>query len=240
LFKRKHHQSIANVLQQLNHHLLKKHCCYFGGGTAIALLQDEYRESVDIDFLVSDLGHYRELRQLLTGSDGIRSIANKDSELVLAREIRADQYGIRAIIHSGDSKIKFEIVLEGRISFENPGPKDQIGSITTLTRLDLVASKLLANSDRWNDRAVFSRDIIDLVMLDPSKDELVNALAKAYTAYGESIHRDLRKAIDSLLSNEGRLEESMRMLQMNLPRAMLWQKLNDLRSNEFLVYSKDE
>ena len=104
----------------------------------------------------------------------------------------------------------------------------------------MVASKLLANSDRWNDRAVFSRDIIDLVMLDPSKDELVNALAKAYTAYGESIHRDLRKAIDSLLSNEGRLEKSMRMLQMNLPRAMLWQKLNDLRSNEFLVYSKDE
>lgn len=231
MFKRKHHQNIEHVLAHLNHHLLKEHCCYFGGGTAIALLQDEYRESVDIDFLVSDVNGYRNLRQLLTGPDGIHAISSEGSDLILVRELRADQYGIRTIIQSGESKIKFEIVLEGRILFDDPGPKDRIGNIFTLTRVDLLASKLLANSDRWNDDAVFSRDVIDLVMLNPRRSELNDALEKSYAAYGDSIHRDLQKAIDALLSREGKLENSMKKLQMNLPRASLWQKLADLKTN---------
>ncbi|MBM3349738.1 MAG: nucleotidyl transferase AbiEii/AbiGii toxin family protein, partial [Betaproteobacteria bacterium] len=32
------------------------HQCFFGGGTAITLRHGEYRESVDIDFLISDVG----------------------------------------------------------------------------------------------------------------------------------------------------------------------------------------
>ena len=231
MFKRKHHQNIEYVLRQLNSGLLKEHGCYFGGGTAIALLQDEYRESVDIDFLVSDVAGYRNLRQLLTGPDGINAISNGNARLVLARELRADQYGIRTIIQSGESKIKFEIVLEGRIAFDEPSPKEQIASIFTLTRIDLLASKLLANSDRWNDDAVFSRDVIDLVMLNPRKSELNDALEKSYAAYGDSIHRDLQRAIDALLSREGKLENSMKKLQMYLPRASLWQKLADLKIN---------
>ena len=94
-----------------------------------------------------------------------------------------------------------------------------------------MASKLLANSDRWNDDAVFSRDVIDLVMLNPRKSELNDALEKSYAAYGDSIHRDLQRAIDALLSREGKLENSMKKLQMNLPRASLWQKLADLKTN---------
>ena len=31
----------------------------------------------------------------------------------------------------------------------------------------MTASKLLANSDRWADDGVFSRDLIDLAMLQP-------------------------------------------------------------------------
>ena len=238
MYKREHHQNIANVLGQLNSTLLKEHHCYFGGGTAIALLQNEYRESVDIDFLVADIASYRELRQLLTGPDGIHSIAKKSSNLTLAREIRADQYGIRTSIESGNTKIKFEIVLEGRISFDIPGPSDVIGDIATLSRLDLMASKLLANSDRWNDRAIFSRDIIDLVMLNPSKGKLNNALQKAYLAYGDSIHRDIHKAINALLSNEGRLEGCIKMLKIDLPKALLWQKLDDLRAAHLAILNR--
>jgi hypothetical protein len=238
LYKREHHQNIANVLGQLNSTLLKEHHCYFGGGTAIALLQNEYRESVDIDFLVADIASYRDLRQLLTGPDGIHAITKKGSNLILAREIRADQYGIRTSIESGNTKIKFEIVLEGRISFDIPGPSDVIGDIATLSRLDLMASKLLANSDRWNDQAVFSRDMIDLVMLNPGKEELNNALQKAYAAYGESIHRDMHKAISALLSNKGRLEACMKMLKVDLPKALLWQKLDDLRAAHLAILNR--
>lgn len=238
MFKRKHHQVIADILRQLNGDLLRDHHCYFGGGTAIALSQDEYRESVDIDFLISDKEHYRELRNLLTDSQGIYAIAKNGAKLILARDIKADQYGIRSVIQSGDVRVKFEIVLEGRIAFENPDPQDQIEGITTLTRMDLLASKLLANSDRWNDEAVFSRDLIDLVMLNPGKTELQNALEKSFDAYGNSIHKDLQKAIDELLSREGKLEKSIKNLQIHLPKALLWQKLKDLKSSHLAYLEK--
>jgi hypothetical protein len=95
LFKREHHQKIFEVLQRLDAQVLKNHACYFGGGTAIALMNGEYRESVDIDFLVSDLTGYRALRELLTSPEGISAITKSGRELVLAREIRTDKYGIR-------------------------------------------------------------------------------------------------------------------------------------------------
>lgn len=240
MFKRPHHQRISEILERLNHELLMEHRCFFGGGTAIALLYEEYRESVDIDFLISDLEHYRALRDLLTGPDGIGSITHKNMKLALAREIRADQYGIRTVIQMGDVRVKFEIVLEGRISFEMPKDKDRVGEIATLSRGDLMASKLLANSDRWNDGSVFSRDIIDLAMLDSKKDELQKALQKSQLAYGDSICRDLQKAVERLLTREHELEKCMEALQMNVPRALLWQRLNDLRSNELVVRPKDQ
>jgi hypothetical protein len=55
MFERPHHQRIAQVLGALNAPLLRENHCLFGEGTAIALRYAEYRESVDIDFLVSDL-----------------------------------------------------------------------------------------------------------------------------------------------------------------------------------------
>lgn len=60
-FARPHHQRIASVLACLDAELLRGHRCYFGGETAIALQQGEFRESVDIDFLISDLESYRAL-----------------------------------------------------------------------------------------------------------------------------------------------------------------------------------
>lgn len=74
MFERPLHQCIAQVLSSLNGPLLKKHGCLFGGGTVIALRFGEYRESVDIYFLVSDLHDYRSLRQLLTSADGVNAI----------------------------------------------------------------------------------------------------------------------------------------------------------------------
>src|SRR5688500_1513296 len=71
LFERPHHRRVAHALQALDGPRLREWGCLFGGGTAIALRFGEYRESVDIDFLVSDLGVYRELRQVLTGIEGL-------------------------------------------------------------------------------------------------------------------------------------------------------------------------
>ena len=53
MFERAHHQRIGQILSLLNADLLRAHHCYFGGGTAIALRYGEYRESVDMDFMIS-------------------------------------------------------------------------------------------------------------------------------------------------------------------------------------------
>ena len=123
MFERPHHQRIARVLGALNGPLLRHNHCLFGGGTAMALRYGEYRESVDIDFLVSDVSSYRDLRQLLTNPQGVVAITRLDVEpLKQAREIRADQYGIRTVLLVDEQPIKFEIVLEGRIQLVKPTP----------------------------------------------------------------------------------------------------------------------
>ena len=229
-FDRPHHQAIATVLQALDRDLLATNRCLFGGGTAITLRYGEYRESIDIDFLVSDLAGYRKLRQLLTGPAGLDAITRPGASLRALREIRADQYGIRTIVAAGDAKIKFEIVLEARIEFEPPGPDGEICGIATLTPLDMLASKLLANSDRWADDSVFSRDLFDMAMMQPTRQLLQRASEKAEGAYGASIRRDLGQAVSKLLTREGRLEQCMSALKMATPKAVLWQRLKTLAS----------
>ncbi|HKX43327.1 MAG TPA: nucleotidyl transferase AbiEii/AbiGii toxin family protein, partial [Burkholderiaceae bacterium] len=182
---------MASVLEALAAELLEAHGCLFGGGTAMALRYGEYRESVDIDFLVSDRDGYRDLRQRLSGPAGIQAIVRPGRTLQQQREVRTDQYGMRTMLRVGDVGIKFEIVFEARIALEPPGSDDRLCGIATLTPLDMATRKLLANSDRWRDDAVFSRDLIDLAMMAPGKKLLREATDKAKEAYGASIEADL-------------------------------------------------
>lgn len=66
MFKRLHHQHISQALNLLNSELLQEAECYFAGGTAITLLLEEYRESVDIDFLCASKYGYRLLRNTVS------------------------------------------------------------------------------------------------------------------------------------------------------------------------------
>lgn len=228
MFSRLHHRRIALVLEALDADLLAANHCLFGGGTAVSLARGEYRESVDIDFLVSDAAGYRTLRQKLTEPEGLHAVLAVGAAVKQVREVRADQYGIRSMLEVEGSRIKFEIVLEGRMTLDPPGPDDRLCGVATLTRLDMVASKLLANSDRWADDSVFSRDLIDLAMLQPKGKLRQQAFDKAREAYGDSIDRDLAKAIDALLQREGRLERCLQAMQVTLPKALVWQRITAL------------
>ncbi len=228
MFERAHHRRIAAVLEALNAPLLVQKGCLFAGGTAMALRFGEYRESVDIDFLVSDVAGYRDLRQLLTGPQGVAAITRPGATLQALREVRADQYGLRTLLLAEPTQIKFEIVLEARIALQPPGPGDVLCGLATLTPLDMAASKLLANSDRWADDSVFSRDLIDLAMMQPKAKLLKQAIEKAQGAYGESIQSDLGKAIAHVLGREGRLERCMAAMQITVPKALLWQRIKAL------------
>ena len=229
MFERPHHRRIATVLEALDAEVLAANDCFFGGGTAMALRYGEYRESLDIDFLVSKGDGYRQLRQRLTGLDGMRTITSPGHALSQIREVRADQYGIRTMLQVAGVDIKFKIVLEGRIEPEAAGPDDRQCGLATLTPLDMATSKLLANSDRWRDHAVMSRDLIDLAMMAPPKALMTRAMAKAESAYGNSVAADLASAVEELRTRPHRLDQCMKAMAMTtVSKAALWARIKAL------------
>lgn len=233
MFEREHHRRVASVLQALDARRLHAHQCLFGGGTALALRYGEYRESVDIDFMVSHREGYRALRLWLSGAAGMQAICRADVDMASVfsqtREVRADQYGIRTMLRVADVEIKFEIVLEARITLDAPSAGDLLCGVATLTPLDAAASKLLANSDRWRDDATLSRDLIDLAMMAPPKALLRQAIAKAQGAYGASIVADLHKAIQALRERPHRLDHCLQAMRMTtVPKALLWKRIKAL------------
>jgi len=192
------------------------------------LLHNEYRESNDIDFMVCETEGYRNLRHLLTGKDGFEALAKAGGGIRQAVEVRADQYGIRGKVEVAGVPIKIEIVREARIKFDEPGSNDQICGVTTLCALDLAAEKLLANSDRWLDPAVFSRDVIDLAMMGVGRSLVKGARQKAEVAYGASVKRDLKKAIDRVLNKEGWIDRCMDAMAISVPKALIFQRILEL------------
>jgi hypothetical protein len=229
MFTRPHHQRIAKVLESLDADLLKQHNCLFAGGTAIALGYGEYRESVDIDFLVSDIASYRYLRNSVR-EQGLQALMKStDASQLQTSDTRSDQYGIRTRVFVKGKPIKFEIVLEGRISLAKPGKKDSVLGVATLMKIDMAVSKLLANSDRGLDMGMHCRDVIDLAMLNLSKSEFAEATTKSEAAYGEAILKDLAKVIGMLGEANGLLERCMKAMDVSVPRALLWQNISKLK-----------
>ncbi|WP_207568322.1 hypothetical protein [Mycolicibacter senuensis] len=124
----------------------------------------------------------------------------------------------------------FGVLRSGNRGAVPPGPDDRICGLAKLTALDMATGKLLANSDRWADRSVSSRDVIDLAMMEPGPGLLNRAIAKAETAYRSAIVDDLRRAIDYLRDNPHRLDDCMLALQMyDTPKAVLWDRIKRLR-----------
>lgn len=229
MFERPHHRRIARVLEGLDADLFLKSRCLFGGGTAIALKHGEYRESIDVDFICSSVDGYRELRTLVNraGFDALFK-----TPLPLLRGPRIDMYGIRGAFSVDNVPIKLEILFEARVALSDPGPQDNICGVWTLTAQDLMATKLMANSDRWADDAVMSRDLIDLSMLTETGVLAHAAVAKAKHAYGDTVVSDFAKARERLLEREGRLKTCMEAMGISMPVDEMRARLERLRLEE--------
>ncbi len=225
MFRRLHHQQVAELLSMLDGRLLTEHNCWFGGGTAIVLANGEFRESVDIDFLVSDQQSYRALRQIVR-DHGLDALATR--KLNLGRTPSVDGYGIRTSVFVAGVAIKFEIIHEGRIDLDTPSLDDEICGVRILTRTDQVATKLLANDDRWADTSTFGRDLIDLAMMKPDITALRTGARKADAAYGRTVGDSLTRAVTYLQDRPQRLDEYIRALKIDAPRAVVWQRIRDL------------
>ena len=157
MFRRAHHQRIAQLLQAFDTQLLLQTECYVGGGTAIALQLGEYRESVDVVFLCSSVDGYRTLRSLVSKDLGpLLRVPVKH-----LRNVTSHQNKIFTFVAVDDVKIKVEFVREGNTRLT--GQFDPRFGVPTLSRTDVWAQKLMANADRALDKATLSRDIIDII-----------------------------------------------------------------------------
>lgn len=210
MFKRAHHQRIHQILQTINQDFFTQAECYFGGGTAITLALDEYRESVDIDFLCASSEGYRILRSAVFNSDLKELFTTPPHQL---RETRADRYGIRTVLSVADTPIKFEIIHEDRIDLQ--GKYNPILGVPMLIKEDLFCEKLLANTDRFADKASGGRDIIDLAMMIDAWGKIpASAWEKAYQAYGASVKGAHDKACEQF-QRPGYFDECLRKLNID-------------------------
>ena len=192
MFRCPRHRLVQRVLDSLDADFLDAARCYFGGGTRIVMALEEYRESADIDFLCSERAGYRELRSEVS-AHSLGRIAKE--KMALAREIFADRYGIRTVFDIDGERIKFEIILEGRI--ELSGTRDARLRVPALDAESCFAEKFLANADRWNDEAFLGRDVVDLAFMASRWDgEAAQAgRERAIAAYGRAVNTSLRRAI---------------------------------------------
>jgi len=197
MFERLHHQRIAKILEAMNADLLTDMQCFFGGGTAISLQLQEYRESVDIDFLCSSDEGYKKLRIIVFDDfDGLFKIPVKR-----LRDVRIEKNKVSTLLEIDGASIKIELFKE--IDPQIKGTILPTLKVPTLSREDLYAQKLMANGDRGGDRHVLSRDIIDLAMMLQSWGDIpLSAWNRAYKNYGNQLSRAFHGAVGMILDND--------------------------------------
>lgn len=211
--KAAHHQRIVSILQKMNSALLEGTQCVFAGGTAISLQINDFRLSTDIDLLCSSQEGYRQLRGLVNPFSATGLSALFVEPVTQLRIARADRYGIRTVLEEDGHPIKFEIVREDRIYLD--ASTQHLHGVPLISRADAYAEKLLANSDRWGDKAVLSRDVLDIAaMINAWGPIPIEAENKAVLAYGEDALEDLKSGAKFLLSNEIYRQKCFRELQV--------------------------
>jgi Nucleotidyl transferase AbiEii toxin, Type IV TA system len=222
MFRRERHRTVLALLATFDDDLLARCRFLFGGGTRIVLELDEYRESLDVDFLCSSAEGYTELR-FQASSRGYDSLFKAEARrgLHLPREMRIDQYGIRFPVEIEGSAIRVELIREARIELE-AGVRPEWSPVDCLALTDCFAEKLLANSDRWPDRQFLSRDLIDLSALrrriGPIPDLAWN---KVEPAYRTAARDDLRKALTAFLGDVPHQRRCFEGLHVDEPNEIL-------------------
>lgn len=217
MFERDFHQKILTILSHVNAQFLASCRTYFGGGTLVSLRHGEYRLSQDIDFMCPIGLGYRQLRQGII-DEGYKAIFSRFDQILLPREIQANQYGIRFPVVVDETQIKFEIVVEGYIQFGSP-EYPSWSPVACLNKTDSFAEKLLANADRWADRRKDSRDIIDLSMQRLSSPIPSEAIAKAENAY--PVIEPLIRAIQNFQQKPEYRAECFERLMVKEPRKII-------------------
>ncbi|MFQ3245365.1 MAG: hypothetical protein ACI9SP_002012 [Arenicella sp.] len=192
-----HHQAISSALKKFNNVFLQEHNIIFGGGTRIALEINEFRESVDIDFLCPNKESYKAVREQATNIS-LGLLVKQDFKYL--RPIVFDRYAVRTWIEHEGSSIKLEFV-----SFDNYELKSELNTelfpIPALDHNSCYYTKLLANADR--KLAPPHKDIIDLLAMRSEWGRIPNnAIDLAVTHYGRpTVIGSMIKALEHIQKN---------------------------------------
>ncbi|MBO2670013.1 nucleotidyl transferase AbiEii/AbiGii toxin family protein [Shewanella algae] len=193
-FHIEHHQIIESALKNFNADFFSQNNIYFGGGTRIALEIDEFRESVDIDFLCPTRDSYRAVREQVTNV----SLGNLvHEEFRYAREIRADRDAVRTVIDVDGTNIKLEFVSFNEYNLSQE--PQSIFHVPSLSRESCFVTKLLANTDRALKYPY--KDIFDLLaMCRVWGDIPQKAWNISYEFYSEKVvRRELVAALEHMV-----------------------------------------
>jgi len=228
-FKDTYHKHIITILNSLKSDFFLEISAFFGGGTLLTLLYNEYRLSKDIDFICPVDNGYRMLRSEIFDKQ-YQAIFKDITNIEFPREIRADQYGVRFVIKIGLLSFKFEIIAEARIKLQ-PAAFYSWADIPCLSFTDACAEKLLSNSDRWADTSAKSRDLIDLSMLRLQSKIPDHAIEKSESAY--PVIKPLEKAIKFFMSNQDYRNDCFTSLQVKKP-ALIMNGIRKLASDLYI------
>ncbi|MEZ8062149.1 MULTISPECIES: nucleotidyl transferase AbiEii/AbiGii toxin family protein [Vibrio] len=206
----KHHQVIESALKNFNADFFCENQITFGGGTRIALELNEFRESIDIDFLCPNKASYRAVREQVTNVS-LGSLVHEQFEY--AREIMANRYGVRVFIKYQETLIKLEFV-----SFDNyeltPIQCDTKFPVPYLDQRSCFYTKLLSNSDRKLQEPY--KDILDILAMYKSWGSIPDiAITQAESHNGKIIVRDLKESLQDIIDFPEKYIEASEVVKMN-------------------------
>ena len=207
-FNHKHHQVIESALENFNADFFCANGILFGGGTRIALEINEFRESIDIDFLCPTRESYKAVREQVN-SISLGSLVHKD--FVYEREIRADRDGVRMWIIHDSRKIKVEFVSfnEYNLSIDQTNPF----SVPCISRTSCFVTKLLANTDR--SLAYPYKDIFDILAMVKSWGPIPEeAMDIANDFYGRKVKEELIGSLEHILQNPDKHHQAAKEMLM--------------------------
>lgn len=197
------HRDIWKILTcHLDHDLLKETDARFGGGTLVSMRHGEYRESVDVDFLLC------KSRPFSAVKGQVRSI----TDLKLAREPVVEKDAVRLWVEYEGRTVKIEFIHEQRFAFGSP---DNFCGINALNDMDLMACKLFAYSDRSIYAARPGKDISDILAVFRKYPEVMfPACMTVYAAYGSWFAEALKRLY---AAEEGSLKDILASVGVSDP-----------------------
>ncbi len=192
-FSIKHHQRIESALKNFNADFFYENNILFGGGTRIALELNEFRTSIDIDFLCPNKESYRAVREEVT-SASLGCLVLQQFEY--PREISFSRDAVRTFILIDGKGIKLEFVCFD--NYDLKAVRDELFPVPYIDRISCFYTKLLANVDRCLISPY--KDIFDILAMCDNWGAIPDeAFNKAASHYSIAVKRDLIISIEDIL-----------------------------------------